>query len=210
MAGYARLQSESSRVSADGIVAGCPLHYDLLRSSPFPNLNSFLYGSPAAVLNAGLTDLYPVHGRFSLASRVPSLWYACFQKYLPYSDSSGLDGQAVARETAERVLDAQEQPAVEEREECVSLKDQIWEMVKGIYGDQKWYSLRFGAWFLKHIFTWLYNGELYVDPSSTDRLRELQPTSTFLCAFHPASPCSAQPIATLQQHYGPDRLWHGT
>lgn len=175
-------QSGPSRVCAENIVPGCPNRsFDLLRSSPFPNTNSFLYGSPAAVLNAATSETqHAVHGRFTLAARLPSLWYSFFQRYMPYN-SEGLDGRDIAAETANSVLDAQEETETDS-EEAARLKNQVWAIVRGIYGDQRWYSLRFGAWFLKHIFMWLFNGELYVDPRSTERLRELEPTSTFLCA----------------------------
>jgi glycerol-3-phosphate O-acyltransferase len=162
---------------ACGIVAGCPEGYSFLRACAFQQVNSFLFGSPCVRLNAAAAGAARNGSLLSQLSRVaPAIYYSVGQKHIPYSRER-LTSRRIAREAAQSLS---YDDLASTQESLKHFQRKVWALLTRLRGDQKWYSLRFGAWLCTHIFKWLFNGEIYVSTDATDILRAQADRTTFV------------------------------
>lgn len=165
---------------AHGIVPGCPRSYNFLRSSAFLANQVYLYGRSRVHLNV------PASGRAKssylafVSHLFPATFYSLLQRHVPYN-TEHLSARRIMQEAAS-VVAAQAEDLAGKGDSERRFKRKVWRLLTHMRGDQKWYSLRFGAWLCTHFFQWLFNGEIYVDPKACEALRNLADASTFMCA----------------------------
>lgn len=169
---------------AYSFVAGCPAQFTLLASNPYHDNNRLLFGQSAVVTDAHKRG--PTQGSKLFSPLVPAIWYSMCQSYIPYN-SEGLNGTHIIREALQKLVasDADLDGAADEKQ----YRRRVWQLLMGMRGDQKWYSLRFGCWLLSYIFKWLFNGEIFVGDEVLAQLRDMAPTSTFVYVFCSTLPC---------------------
>jgi hypothetical protein len=164
---------------AHGVVPGCPDGYNLMRASAFLQNNDFLYGRPRVHVNVPASEQTSSLAWLAPLSRLcPAAYYALLQRHVRYNRER-LTSKGIAREASTA---AQCDHLREEGESEGAFQSRVWRLLTRMRGDQKWYSLRFGAWLCTHIFQWLFNGEIYVRPQATAALRTLADNSTFVYA----------------------------
>ena len=168
---------------AQGVIPGCPRGYNFLRSSAFLASQGFLYGRSRVHLNVPASGSAQSGYLTWYSHFLPATFYACLQRHKPYSEEQ-LCARRIMREAAD-VVEKQADQYADGAESDKAFQRRVWRLLTRMRGDQKWYSLRFGSWLLTHMFRWLFNGEIYVDPQACEPLRALAGTSTFVCVPHP-------------------------
>ena len=156
-------------------VAGCPAQYSLLASNPYHDNNRLLFGQATVVTDAH--NRGPTRASKLFSPLVPTLWYSMCQSYIPYN-CDGLNGTHIIREALQKLVASASD--LEGQGDEKQYQQRVWQLLVGMRGDQKWYSLRFGCWLLSYIFKWLFNGEIFVGSEVVAQLREMAPTSTFV------------------------------